>query len=593
MHAADMDHLAYSIDDAFPNLNAHLSAEEKSLLADGLVDASQLQRWAAAKIKEYKDRIQSLKSVYNAGAPINRKLPREVFAEIFANLQPGECLHDGAIKYLGVCRLWRHLILRTPVFWANILSRQTYYTHSRIRARALGRLKLLLSLTRAHPLNLSLNGVHSDLVCMLSPHASQISSLTVEMSECTDPESLNKLLRGGMPLLEHLEVSHCPYLAGKTIAHLAISRKDHPRLRSLRLPFESLGPACLDGDLRRLDVFECGCQLCREIVKNGTTLSLSEVLELCPSLRRLKTKNILRLWGPLDRTVALPALCELHIEERRGDIGAFLTRVAHPRTCAVRLSTGAHTALRECLPPEPNLCPQLDVADEVHFSVDFHGWSVLRALARGRACLELAMFVKTTQVGALAELSQLFSPSTKVTTLKLESFIYPYIRSNDDPTSVFRGLLEAFPHLTRLDIGAYDGRRVMQLLSETSAEGFRYCPNLRELRSVWYYGDDELYEPSDARGTMPPSSATSRWHKAGAVVFSAFCDITTRLLIRRRAAGKPLRRLSIGVYPEVVTESLYVDKEGWEPSVLEQRLRRRLTGYEKNVDVFAVQSDEY
>ncbi|RDX52889.1 hypothetical protein OH76DRAFT_133243 [Lentinus brumalis] len=583
-----MDYLAQSIGDAFPAFDASLSEEEKALLAEGLVDSTQLQRWAAAKIKEYKERIQSLKSVYNAGALINRKLPREVLAEIFSHFHPGYDLHDQEIKLLGVCRLWRHLILRTPVFWANIISRQRHMA----RDRQLGRLRLFLPLTRAHPLTLWFQGVPPALVSVLTPHASRISSLTVEMADCADLESLNKLLRGGTPLLEHLAVTHSPY-PGKTIPTLAISRQNFPRLRSLMLPVESLGEACLDNDLRTLDVFGCVCQACREM-KTNTPLSLLEILERCPSLRTLKIQNILHMWGPLDRTVALPALCELEIEEHRGDLGAFLTRMAYPRTCAVYLGTSAHTAIRECLPPEPNSWPQLREADEVRFRVDFHGWSVLRALACGHTRFKLGMFVKTTQVGSLKELSQLFSPSARVTSLKLESFVYPYIRSEDDPTAVFRGLLEAFPHLIRLDIGTYDGRRVMQLLGETSADGFRYCPNLRELRSVWYYGDDELYWPSDAQGTSAAGRPynTEKWHKAGAVVFSVFCDIAVQLLDRRRAAGKSLKKLCVGVYPEVVTESLYVDTEGWEPSVLKQRLRRRLTGYEDIVHVFPVKVED-
>ncbi|TFK87700.1 hypothetical protein K466DRAFT_662814 [Polyporus arcularius HHB13444] len=584
-----MDYLAQSIGDAFPAFDANLSEEEKALLAEGLVDSTQLQRWAAARIKEYKERIQSLKSVYNAGAPINRKLPREVLAEIFSHFHPGYDLHDRDIKLLGVCRLWRHLILRTPAFWANILSRERHM-HPRIRDRALGRLKLLLPLTRAHPLTLWFQGVPHELVRALSPHTSRISSLTVGLAKHTDLVSLNDLLQGGMPHLEHLEVSHCPYMGG-LVPPLKISRRKFPLLRSLTVPFEGLGLACLDSDLRSLDVSECRCEECRGFVTKGTQRTLSEVIELCPSLRRLKIKNILRAWGPLDRTIALPSLCELRIEEHRGDLGTFLACLSYPPTCAVHVGTSAHTTIRACLPPNPTSWPQLSETDEVRLSMVYGGWTVLTTFARGNQRLRVGVHVKTTALGTVTEVSRLFTPSAGITSLTVDPDHYPFMQSSDDPGTAFRAMLAAFPHLTHLNIGAYDGRRVMRLLSETTTAEMRYCPKLEELRFVWYYGDDELYESREGLGAGR-SSSPSRRHKAGAIVLSVFCDIAVQMLDRRRAAGKSLKKLFVGVYPEVVTESLYVDTEGWEPSVLEQRLRRHLTGYEDIVHVFPVKVED-
>ncbi|RPD59302.1 hypothetical protein L226DRAFT_614125 [Lentinus tigrinus ALCF2SS1-7] len=589
-----MDYSVYPAEEALPAFDTHLSAEEKTLLSDLLVESSRIQPWAVAKIKEYTNRIRSLKSVYNAGAPISRKLPREVLAEIFVNLYHREYSWDVEIKYLHVCRLWRHLILRTPAFWVNMLSRHRsmHIPHSHQEPRGLRHFELFLRLSRAKNLTLSLETIPPVLLRTLQPHISRISSLSVALAEYSDLVSLNHLIQGGMPVLEHLGVTHSPYFP-ETIPDLAISRETHPRLRSLALPFEALGLACLDNDLRSLEVSQCRCIQCRHIVEQGNQPTLSKVLELCPSLRRLKIKNILHLWGPLDRTVALPALSELIIEEHRGDLGSFLAHMTYPRTCAVHLGTSAHTTLRACLPPNPDSWPQITEVDEVRFSSDFDGWSVLTASARGDKRLRVGMHAKTTQLGAVAELSQLFTPATRVTSLTIDPRDYPFMRKSDDPGTVFCDILAAFPHLTHLDIGGYDGRRVMPLLTETSAEGLRYCPSLKELQFVWYYGDDELYKPPETRDAWTPGIILDKWYKAGSVVFSMFCDITARMLDQRRAAGKPMERLSIGVYSEVVTEHLYKDKEGWEPSVLKERLRKRLAGYEDHIDVFHVKVDLY
>ena len=588
-----MDHSAH-YEEALPALDAYLSTEEKVILSDLSVNPSQIQQWAVLKINEYTNRIRSLKSVYNAGALVNRTLPREVLGEIFANLHHREESRDVELRYLHVCRLWRHLIFRTPVFWVNMLSRQRsmYARYPNWDPSHLLRLELYLRLSRAHSFVLSLHYTHPGLLRTLQPHTTRLSSLTVTAFWQSDMSALNDVLQCCMPALEHLEVTHAS-ISGKTIPSLAITRRTHPRLRSLALPFESLGLACLDDDLQSLEVSQCRCEPCREVVAKGMELELSKVLGLCPSLHRLKIKNLLHVWGPLDRTIALPALGELVIQDQRDDLGTFLACMVYPRSCTVHLSTSANTTLRACLPPGSSPCPQLSETDEVRLSIIFGGWSVVRAFARGRERLQVGVFAKTSQLAVVAELTQLFTSSLKITTLTIDPGDYPIIQSSDEPGAVFRAVLAAFPHLEHLDIGGYYGGRVMPLLSETSTEGLCYCPRLQELRFVWYHGDDELYKPSKVPDASTPESPKGQRYKAGPVIFSVFCDIAARMLHHRKAAGRPLEKLRIGVYPEVAEESLYVDGEGWEPSVLRRRLRRCLVGYESVVDVFPIKPKAY
>ena len=587
-----MDHSAH-YEEALPALDAYLSTEEKVILSDLSVNPSQIQQWAVLKINEYTNRIRSLKSVYNAGALVNRTLPREVLGEIFANLHHREESRDVELRYLHVCRLWRHLIFRTPVFWVNMLSKQRsmYALDSKRDPNHLRHLELYLRLSRAQPFTLSLRYFAPGLLRTLEPHTSRLSSLTV--TAVGHISALNDLLRCCMPALEHLEVAHS-FSSGKTMPALAISRRTHPRLQSLVLPFESLGLACLDNDLHSLEVSHCRCESCSEVVAKGTGPRLSKILGLCPSLRRLKIKNILHMWGPLDSSIAFPTLCELIIEDHRDDLGTFLTRMVYSETCAVHLGTSAPTTLRACLPPGPLPFPQLSETDEVRLSTTaFGGWSVMKALVWGKERLCVRVIAKTSQLAPVAELAQLFTTSMRITTLTIDPEDYPLIQSRDDPGAVFRTILSAFPHLEHLDIRGYDGRRVMLLLSETSKEGLCYCPRLRDLRIVWYYGDDELYKPPGVSDVSTPESPKGKRYKAGPVIFSVFCDIAARMLHHRKAAGRPLEKLRIGVYPEVAEESLHVDAEGWEPSVLRRRLRRCLVGYESVVDVFPMKPKAY
>ena len=93
-------------------------APEDRVCLTGL-DHVEAQRWSMARIEEYKSRIRALCLVYNAAAPINHHLPPEVLMRIFGYLNPGSYRQ---LKYLRVCRQWRDIMLRTPPFWADILS---------------------------------------------------------------------------------------------------------------------------------------------------------------------------------------------------------------------------------------------------------------------------------------------------------------------------------------------------------------------------------------------------------------------------------------------------------------------------------------
>ncbi len=94
-------------------LSPHLAPSDREYLAR--LRPSQVRRWVVARTHQLNERVASLSSVYNAAAPINRTLrtlPVELLKEIFANLTPSKSKCH-RFKVLSICRLWRHLILRT------------------------------------------------------------------------------------------------------------------------------------------------------------------------------------------------------------------------------------------------------------------------------------------------------------------------------------------------------------------------------------------------------------------------------------------------------------------------------------------------
>ncbi|RPD59309.1 hypothetical protein L227DRAFT_168532 [Lentinus tigrinus ALCF2SS1-6] len=122
-------HSTYGVNEDIPTFTPHLTTSDKAYLSQ--IDLCQVQEWTAgrihrlrARIDEINKRISSLSSVYNAAAPINRTLPVEIPKEIFANLTPSK-FPGHSFKVLGICRLWRHLILHKPEYWADVLTRRT------------------------------------------------------------------------------------------------------------------------------------------------------------------------------------------------------------------------------------------------------------------------------------------------------------------------------------------------------------------------------------------------------------------------------------------------------------------------------------
>ena len=167
------------------DITGGLADEDKAVLSQ--LDPSHIQDWAKARIQEYESRIHALRCMHNAAAPIHRTLPTEVLMEVFGSVQATSRYRLFAT--LRVCRLWRHLVLRTPQFWANVVHEKTALTIT-----AIPRLSLFLDLSGTLPVALTLNRVASGAVEMLEPHIHRITDMKIQ-ALLEDMGNLDALLR--------------------------------------------------------------------------------------------------------------------------------------------------------------------------------------------------------------------------------------------------------------------------------------------------------------------------------------------------------------------------------------------------------------
>ncbi|TFK87689.1 hypothetical protein K466DRAFT_101486 [Polyporus arcularius HHB13444] len=195
----------YQVEGLFPAFDTHLTAEDRLYLAS--LEPHQVQQWTKAKIEEIINRACSLRSVCNAMAPINRILPSEVLMEVFSHLEPS-FQRQGQSNSLHVCRLWRHLLIRSATFWVKVV--RGFRFPQKMRSDSVARFQSFLQLTRDSPLDITLDYVERRACdrATLVPCASRIVSLAISIY----PEGMDHVYawlgQESLPRLECLDISH-------------------------------------------------------------------------------------------------------------------------------------------------------------------------------------------------------------------------------------------------------------------------------------------------------------------------------------------------------------------------------------------------
>lgn len=398
------------------------------------------QRWSLARIEEYKARIRQLSSVYNAAAPINHYLPPEVLMRIFGYLHPGSYRQ---LRYLRVCRQWRDIMLRTPQFWADILSAvKLNMMNVKIWQSRYERFEFFLAHSSPRPFDLTLHGCPAPVLEAVTPHALRLRTMTLSI-EAVEVEHLDRLLSVGMPLLEELSIvqlqrperkeAECNELFATPI-HLDPSK--YPRLHTLQMPRSLFTTANAVPTLRDVELARCICTDCL-YTRTQTFTPLLDALDQCHSLETLRIEDSLPPHDTEpppapDRLVSLPALTELHVDDHFPRTSKFLSHLDFPRTTSVTIA-GARFWRNEAVNFKRVLPPDLTrfhpIADATEVSIEFGENATLQTYAGETQLLTftIAEFEERNKYDGdgpmcyVSELADILSPVSTITILSVSS----------------------------------------------------------------------------------------------------------------------------------------------------------------------------
>ncbi|RPD59291.1 hypothetical protein L227DRAFT_654282 [Lentinus tigrinus ALCF2SS1-6] len=552
-----MEYRAYEAVEPLPAFDSYLTAEDRNHLA--FLAPEKVEEWTRAKIDELLNRVRSLYSVSNAAAFINRKLPPEVLMEVFSHLKPS-FERPGQLNILHVCRMWRHLLLRSTAFWVRVVGE--FRDPTQIRPDGVDLFRTILQRTRKFPLTVALDFANFQVAKTLVPHASRIVSLTITVSREGLDFVNGYLEREGMPLLERLDISHSNRGTSSSRHSLRLNRALFPRLRSLRHPIKTLDVASIDGQLLQLALVGCRCKLCftmfRDRPEDQVIPSLTGMLERSTSLQTLELDRItesLILRTTDDRTIFLPSLRLLRIYHNHASM--LLTSLIIPNSCTVKLSNpypDRNGSIRDLLPHDLSAFHQIAAAERVCARVVAH--SPRQSL-------------------------QIFEAYTDG--VKRFSLHFAAMDSGRYIPAEFRLLLHSMPCVRAIEF--QEDARSMAVALGNVTSGRCVCPQLDELDVQWLYWYDTGFKALKTDNEeLPPilpehNSTFRKWIQSarahGPTVLATFCDYIRRMLLNRAAAGSHLKKLHVRIDRQAVLD-VYVDKESWEPSVLRERMLARL-----------------
>ena len=326
------------------------------------VPPTETQEWCLARISEHRDRIRRLREVYGpaahnlvlkakahiralrseytAAAPINRLLPPEVLTEVFSHVHPA-VVSRGRVSVLHVCRYWRMIVLKTPQFWANLLSLPMQPSTN--PHWCIARFTAALSLSTPRCLTLSLPFWSLDVVDLLIPRASRLASLTIHITFTSGIEWAKRLLEQHMPCLRELVIPNCSQYWEDPALTLPLHH--YPNICSLQLGLRlycSLAGPC--ASLRHLELTDCTMQVW---LTSGDAPSLHSglaALELFPNLENLfliRSLSQIEWYEDLRKfimkTIHLPRLRHLQIEDEAICVQSFLAYAVVPPTTSLTL----------------------------------------------------------------------------------------------------------------------------------------------------------------------------------------------------------------------------------------------------------------
>ncbi|KAI0806772.1 hypothetical protein C8Q74DRAFT_12615 [Fomes fomentarius] len=536
-------------------VDGDLADEDIASLTE-LPDPSHRRAWAISRIEEYTKRIYALK---NLTAPVHR-LPLEVLMDIFGEVKTWD--HPKArFHLLRVCRRWRHIVLRTPAFWARLISDRPIDAWSPWCLEDIHctlRLQVYLDLSRSYPIRLFISGLPPSSMQMLVPLKNRITAFRASPSATQMPQ-LHELLRDGMPLLSSFELTELRWDKLSQSPPMSLDRMRFPRLHTLIAPLKIMDVNSFDDRIRCLRILVPEWHSDSLPLPDSSTwevAGLLGILEHCPRLETLilTVSLVTSTTLPPSRVVHLHSLrhlcaCDAAVE---GVAGLF-SHLDIPSQCFVEIkhSRTPNPGLRSFLRSLP--LSQLSSIREIHI-----GFSSILALRAG------TVYIPARGYRVLAGVSDFLRifPSQSTTVLVIDLHC-PYGSSIAIPKrETIYSLLSQLPQLLWLQYGQYDARRdLLPLLGGLEAGGAGHLfPKLEHLRIYWVYEDGGLLSEEENQEATNP----------------ALCDMLAEVLQRRtNISGLSLQSLDICVPKRSLDRPLYQD-DMWEQSAIRKRVQARL-----------------
>ncbi|OJT08146.1 hypothetical protein TRAPUB_942 [Trametes pubescens] len=406
-----------------------------------------IQQWALARGLLYEDCARAMRSVCNAAAPINQRLPPEVLMRVFACISPKGM---GDIKLMHVCRSWRAILGETSEFWVDMLSLPKVWDIPDL-------LEAILHLSSSRPL--ALRAASPDVYSskFMIPHLCRIIDLAIASTN-TEFRQFYRLLREGH--LSNLERLRLIYLGG--------TNSDPP-------VFEEEAEKCADACLPRLRRLELSPNFVDDhlVVASITSLSVlarnhgltwlsNEAIPSPQALLRALSRCASQLtslhfdhstlphegWVSPEHCsrVDLPALLELSVDAFPSPVESFLSAITIPPSSSLSIRCGRYVHL---LTLRDILCDHSGVAspDEFHASLEYSTLE-MRTLNSGRELLNLKLRTSSTRSQTIPELvARILNQTHTITTATLRCE-----RDVGMSQEEARSALDVFPHLARLTV---------------------------------------------------------------------------------------------------------------------------------------------
>ena len=355
-----------------------ISQEDNTALAN--LSLPELQRRTREEIDRHRDYMLALSTIHNAAAPIHTLLPPEILINIFAVL-PIEDLRD--VRIMLVCRRWRDLLLRTPEFWANLL------TVMRMGYHPMKDDFLATTLQRSYPQKLKLKiNVKILQKPEFTPHFGRISSLRLDVIVGWYEQMHELLLSNHLPALESLAIELFT-ADGQKLSELCLRlhpcTDDHlPCLRHLNVPGEVFAYLFSVSQLRTLTL--CRLEYLHGFDVSNYTAKLVGAIRQCTNLHTLRVESLPNSgWNEIVRHEAeanpFPNLrmLEIVLTHDHAPLANVLQHLVHhvapPRGARIQLIAGRASSPVSILMPAHHLATQPE--GEARVYVDVSGSSPL------------------------------------------------------------------------------------------------------------------------------------------------------------------------------------------------------------------------